>query len=337
MSKETQEIKKLLSLDGFANRLQAKDDHALIRKFHQYPFLSLILDLITLTVFLSSYLALSLQNSSDFPYLFVALVALGCLSIIVFQRVYPPYYKKAIARAMMKKHKTKDDTQTNEFFYYYRQEYRILGKIKKSPFELFCKILGIIVKLINFCLNLLTALIALTFALLFGILFGGGLWLLHLFGGGSSVLLQLSRDCFVPAKWAFAFLIRVLSLKDYFAMEGNFSNQSFGNTSKPTGVDREMSDTHLRDYIKISDCVLPGSLQWHAPPSVSVFHTLIHVKGTLAADSISHKTQAELSESLDRAGKHIEDHIAKQVEKFHQDYPNSSTIDIKVELDGYIG
>ena len=335
MRKKTETLKKMTSFDGLVNRLTPCTDQALIKKFHRYPFFSLVLNLITLGLFFAAFGAMSSPDTAICLLLFAA----GCLSIILFQRLLPPYYKKAIAWVMMNRYRMPDDTNNSEFFYYYRQEYALLGKLKKSAFEIICKILGIFVKIINCVFNIFTALLVLAVTLMIGILFGGVLWLLHLIAGGNAVILSLSRACFKPVAWAFSFLGRALLLKDYLDFNGRtYSTNDFGTSAKaaPT-TDRAMSDAHLREYISLPEGPFSVNAQWDGTASISVYHSSITVSGRIRADAASYHEDYELEQCIEQFKDDVHACLSSQIEKYRADYPNSSDIEIILQIEGYIG
>lgn len=185
MSKETQELKKaannIFSAEGFKNRFMNQDDRMLIKKFHSYPLKTLFANLITLFLFVAFLFACGNPDPENYmPFIFLIS---GAFSIFIVQKIFPPYYRKAIALAMMIKYKTPQDTGKDPFYYYYRQEYKVLGNLKKSSAETFFTAIGVIVKIVNIFFNLLTSVLFLAFALVIAIMWGGVLWIFHIIAG----------------------------------------------------------------------------------------------------------------------------------------------------------
>ena len=321
-------------------RFQSENEKDLIKRFRLYPLVSLLLNLIPLFIFIGAL------SSFDSPvmkgYLPFLLFAIGCVCVLLLQTIYPPYYRRAIALAMMEKKQMNPQTaQIDEFQFYYQQECAICGSLQKTSLETVCKILGIAVKLFNFLFYLLSALLAVAIAGIIAVVLGGFLWLASLFLGG--VLASLAQACTRPLRAAIAFLLRVVSLRDYFDAGDGGAQKAFetitaksrSTTSNTKTKEKSQSGTHLRKYISISDNgVLPANICWDGKPEIWISHTQVLVEGKVIVSGISRKQ--ELSLRLTEACDAIRARLEKQVADFRRDYPYASDVDIDVNLSGRI-
>ena len=320
--------------------LSKRNDEELVKAFRAYPLKRLIFNAITFALFIAFFAALSAGGGDADNYTPYIFLALGCMSVVVFNKINPSYYRGAVALVMMERYKTKKDSENNKFFYYYRKEYELFGERKTTAADVVIHIVGSILKIINFFFDLLAAVLALAISLAVMVILGGGLWAFHLVAGGNETLLRLSKACAIPAKWAFSFLKRVLSLKDFVSDGSDKVSYSATDlagdafTNDPNKMGNALSDTKLRGYISLSGCVLPGSCHWEGTPSVSVMHNGVYINGEIACDKDVYKDKNDVDSLLGKCKDIVKSEVSAQINKFHRDYPNSSDVTLDIKLEG---
>ncbi|MBQ8497777.1 MAG: hypothetical protein IJ489_10045 [Clostridia bacterium] len=325
------------------------NDEALIQKYHSYPLKSLILNLITLSFFIAWLVIANIYENPSYLQ-FLLPPVLGCLSIVLTQKICPPYYKKAIAQVMMQKYKKAPDSVKNPYYYFYRREKEVLGSVKKRPAELVIKIVGIVVKILNIICNVFCAVaLSAVCLMLAGIIsvFLGAAYIVFLAGranGLAELMLRAVKASWIPVKWSFSFLFRVLSLKDFLGMgETTYSDADFSSsnsqkgfindafTTDPKKMGQSLSELRLDSYLSLSGLILPNGISWKGTPSVSSSGATVYVDGDLKAEPFF-KTKADIQQAVDQSVQAVADHLKPQVARYFADYPNAPKVTYNIEL-----
>ena len=223
--------------------------------------------------------------------------------------------------------------------------------MKKRPAELVIKIVGIVVKILNIICNIFFAVLCSALCLMLaGVIsvFLGVAYIAFYAGranGLAELMLRAVKASWIPVKWSFSFLFRVLSLKDFLGMgETTYSDADFSSinsqqdftkdafTNDPKKMGQSLSELRLDSYLSLSGLILPNGISWKGTPSVSSSGTTAYVNADLNADPFLYKTKADIEQTVDRSAQLVEEHLKPQVARYFADYPNAPTVTYNIEL-----
>ena len=155
--------------------------------------------------------------------------------------------------------------------------------------------------------------------------------------GGASGATRGAKACCIPAKYAGAYLVSVLSFKAFSDLKADHVEyKSFDFTSDafetdPKKMSKELSNLQINSYLSLNGIVYPYY-------NCEVVRQDLQARGTAVSYEIEVTCKAGEKETVDEAAiaRNISDQakaaLEKQAERFLQDYPNAD----QVKIDGTV-
>lgn len=312
--------------------LEELDDEGLIANYHAHPLILLISNMIVTVLGILALCSVSwFEEGSYIPFV---LMFVAALAVLLCGFVVPGDKRAVIAKIMRKRHQKKGDTESDPYFYLYRREQELYGKLRDEKTEKILIGISVVFRLINVVFYLFVGLMLLAVTLVAGLMIGLFLSALNLvlvaFRGHSS-----GRNIFAPLSWtmkpagkAFAFL------KLVFRWNPKADGDPAASRGRAAGADPLTArSSSLSDYVSLNFVGTPASSRWSRGPSLSVSGTTIRVEGTICGDAAVYRHEYEMDALAEHAKEEIMRTLRAQAEEFARHNPSAGNIDVDVNIE----
>ena len=320
------------------NNLQNLSDRELITKYHSFPIVYVLLNIITTLLFL-----LPLIIISNNAVLLLCFWAVGSVFVIYCNHAFSNTTRYMIAEIIKARHAQKGETYSG-YYYIAKCEKEFYGKSKSTTAEKICLTVGKVLRVLNYLFYIIAAALVTIFSAI-PLILSAFLCIAYVVFVGSranglaKACVKGASMCTIPLKLALNFLFGVLTFKGVGKLQGVGEAREYDQFFKiPTAkTSSTIASLEIEKFLSLSSLSLPGSCHWESYPSISASGTSVYVEGSIVAESFVYRERYQLDQLIDSISEDIKRILDPQIDKYLKTYPNVSGASVEVSIKGRIG